>query len=491
MVEVNRKKSDFRIVIVGSGFGGIAMAIALKKAGFVNFSVLEKSNEIGGVWRDNIYPGAACDVPSRFYSYSFEQSYEWSNAFAPQHEIHDYLKGCAQKYAILPFIRFETEVESAVFNEATGSWTLQIKGGETIEAEIFISAMGLFNRPTIPDFPGRNTFVGEQFHSSRWNYEYDLADKCVAAIGTGASAIQYVPEVVKLVKQLHVFQRTPHYVMPKEQRGSSPSDRSWLQRGSIGQILERGKIFYNMEKGTRRRSSIEMTKTAEKIFFKGLERQVSDPELRAKLMPNYHLGCKRVLRSDDWYPALQRANCELVDTPIRTLHANGIETDDGAFRNVDAIIYGTGFTPSEFLSPVRMTGLGGVTLEEVWGNGAEAYFGVTVSGFPNFFMMYGPNTNLAGSIIYMLESESRYIVRCLRKLQQRKAKYMTVRSEAQQQINAELQERISKTVIMDDNCFSYFKNASGKVTTQWPGYLLEYRLRTTRVKNGDYEFAYA
>jgi cation diffusion facilitator CzcD-associated flavoprotein CzcO len=486
---MTKKTTPYRIVIVGSGFGGIAMAIALKKAGFTDFSILERSDDIGGVWRDNIYPGAACDVPSRLYSYSFEQKYDWSESFAPQREIHDYLRRCAEKYGVLPHIRFNTEIRSATFDEGVGSWMLNTVEGEEIEADIFISAMGLFNRFKLPDIPGRDDFTGTTFHSSHWNHEYVLDGKTVAVIGTGASAIQFVPEIAKQVERLSVFQRTPHYIMPKEKRGSSPAERSWFARSSLGREYERFKILLNMEKGTRRRSSIPMTEAAEQVFLRSLENQVPDPVLRAKLTPDYHLGCKRVLRSDDWYPALQRPNVELVDTAIDSIYNTGIKTKDNKTRDFDAIIYGTGFTPTDFLSPVQLTGLEGIELNQAWRDGAEAYLGVTVSGFPNFFMMYGPNTNLSGSIIFMLESQSRYIVRCLRSLRRRKARYMAVNSEAQRRINEEIQKRIATTVIMDDNCHSYFKTASGKVTTQWPGYLTEYRLRTSRVRAGDYLFA--
>ena len=297
---MTEKTTPYKIVIVGSGFGGIAMAIALKKAGFTEFAIIERSDDIGGVWRDNGYPGAACDVPSRLYSYSFEQNYDWSESFAPQREIHDYLRRCAEKYSVLPHIRFNTEIESAAFDENAGSWILKTTHGERIDADIFISAMGLFNRFKLPDIPGRDDFTGMQFHSSHWNHDYALDGKTVAVIGTGASAIQFVPEIAEQLKHLSVFQRTPHYIMPKEKRGSSPAERSRFQCSALGRELERFKIFLNMEKGTRRRSSIPMTEAAEQVFLKSLERQVPDPGLRARLTPDYHLGCKRVLRSDDW-----------------------------------------------------------------------------------------------------------------------------------------------------------------------------------------------
>jgi cation diffusion facilitator CzcD-associated flavoprotein CzcO len=475
-------------IIAGCGFGGIAMAIALKKSGFDSFVIFERAADIGGVWRDNTYPGAACDVPSRLYSYSFEQDHSWSKQFAPQSEIHSYLKHCIAKYRLEPHIRLETEILSASFNEETGCWTIETGDGARYQAKAFISAVGLFNHPAIPDIAGRDDFKGPSFHSACWDHGCDLTGKTIAVIGTGASAIQFVPEIAKEAARLYVFQRTPQYVFPKGDRGGAPGAALSSWRAAITQRYRRLRIFMRFEQGTRRRASPKLTKEGEDNFLEHLRRAVPDAAFRDKLIPHYPLGCKRVLRSDHWYPALTRPNVELVDSPISRISPDGLETTDGTGRKVDAIIYGTGFTPTNYLTPMRITGIAGCDLNRSWRDGAEAYLGICVTGFPNFFMLYGPNTNLSGSIIYMLESEARYIARCLRTLRGKRARFMTVREAAQRRYNEAVQKRINATVLVDDSCHSYFRTATGKVTTQWPGYSTEFRLRTSRIKQSDFEF---
>jgi len=478
-----------RIAIIGSGFGGIALAIALRKAGITSFAIYERAGEIGGVWRDNAYPGCACDVPSRFYCYSFEQPTRWSSRYAPQPEILAYLKHCADKYGVTPHIRFNTGIAGATFDEMTGNWRLDTAAGERIEARVLVSAVGLFNNPAIPDIPGRESFAGVQFHSARWDHGCDLAGRRVAVIGTGASAIQFVPEIAPLAEKLYVFQRTPQYVFSRSARGSAEMPQSGWRDSALGRQLERFKIYLRFERGSRRRGSDRMTRKDEAVFRRWLETSVGDPDLRRRLTPDYRLGCKRVLRSDDWYPALLRPNVELVDTPIAEIGPDGVVTRDGMRCDADVIIYGTGFTPTDYLTPMIVTGTGGRDLGEAWRDGAEAYLGTAVAGFPNFFMLYGPNTNTSGSIVYMLESEAAYVARCIRALMKSGARTLTVRSGALRRYNEMIQRRIARTVLVDANCHSYFRTATGKVTTQWPGFMLEYRLRTRLVKTSDYAFA--
>lgn len=477
------------IAIIGSGFGGIALAIALRKAGITSFTLYERAGEVGGVWRDNAYPGCACDVPSRFYSYSFEQPARWSSRYAPQGEIFAYVKHCADRYGVTPHVRFNTEIVSAAFDEAAGRWRLETADGGQIEADVLVASVGLFNNPAIPGIPGREGFRGTEFHSACWDHDCDLAGRRVAVIGTGASAIQFVPEIAPLAGQLHVFQRTPQYVFSRSARGAAEMPQGAWHDSALGRQLDRFRIYLRFERGSRRRASDRMTRRDEAVFHRWLEESVPDPELRRRLTPDYRLGCKRVLRSDDWYPALQRPNVELVDTPIAEIAPDGIVTRDGARRAVDVIIYGTGFTPTDYLTPMTIAGLGGRSLREAWRDGAEAYLGTTVAGFPNFFMLYGPNTNTSGSIVYMLESEAAFVVRCIRKLMRSGARTMTVRGGALRRYNAMIQRRIGRTVLVDANCHSYFRTATGKVTTQWPGFMLEYRLRTRLVRTNDFEFA--
>ena len=458
------------IAIAGAGFGGIALAVALKRAGIDSFTIYERAADVGGVWRDNAYPGAACDVPSLLYSYSFAQDYAWSASYAPQGEILDYLKRCVARFGLAPHIRFDTEIAAATFDEGSSGWRLETGIGERIDADVFVSAVGLFNRPALPSIPGRESFAGVQFHSARWDPACDLEGKRVAVIGTGASAIQIVPAIAPSVARLYVFQRSPHHVMPRAEPGLVGAV-SWRQ--ALVRRLRRLHVFLQFENTVRRRGSPRLTRKGEAAF---------------RLTPPFPLGCKRVLQSNDWYAALQRPNVELVDAPIESIGRDGIHTRDGQSRTVDVIVYATGFTPTDYLVPMRVTGRGGRALNEAWREGAEAYLGIAVSGFPNFFMLYGPNTNAVGSIIHMLESQARYITHAIQALGRRGADFMEVRTAAQRAYNEAIQRRIGETVLVHPNCQSYFRAPSGKVTTQWPGFMTEYRRRTRTVRLRDYEF---
>ncbi|MDB5410935.1 MAG: NAD(P)/FAD-dependent oxidoreductase [Rhodospirillales bacterium] len=486
---MNRGEQGPSIIIIGAGFGGIALAIALKKAGIESFTILERANGVGGVWRDNRYPGAACDVVSRLYSYSFDRAHEWSTVFAQQAEILAYIEGCAERHDLMGHIRFGVEVAGAAFGEANARWRVATAAGEVLEAQILVSAVGIFNRPMIPDIPGRATFAGAQFHSARWDRDIALAGKTVAVVGTGASAVQFVPKLAASAARLHVFQRSPQYVLPKTTfPGNSPWD-AWLQRHKGLRWLARLKIFLTFERMLFRRQFFpQLREKGEQGFRNFLAGKIADPELRRKLTPEYPLGCKRLLVSNEWYDTLMQPHVEVVDTPIDSIVPEGIRTRDGAIRRVDAIVYGTGFRLTESVSQMRITGSGGRDLNEAWRDGAEAYLGITVAGFPNFFMLYGPHTNAASSIVFMLECQAGYILRCIRAMRHAKARTMTVREPAQRRFIDAVQARLSRSVPAQDNCLTYFKTASGRITTQWPGYATEYRWRTRRVRTGDYEF---
>ena len=473
------------IAIAGAGFGGIALAVYLKRAGIHSFTIHERAADIGGVWRDNAYPGAACDVPSLLYSFSFAQDYAWSVSYAPQAEILDYLRHCVARYGLAPHLRFGCEIAAATFDEGAGRWHLKTGTGQCVEADIFVSAVGLFNRPAVPDIPGRDGFAGIQFHSAQWHAGCDLAGKRVAVIGTGASAIQIVPAIAPTVGKLHVFQRSPHHVLPRADPGLVAAGSGWRM---LARRVRRLRIFLQFENAVRRRGSPRLTRKGEQAFRAHLESQVSDPALRARLTPAFPLGCKRVLQSNDWYAALQRPNVELVDTPIEAIGRDFIRTRDGRSRPVDVIIYGTGFTPTDYLAPMRVIGRGGRDLNDAWRDGAEAYLGIAVSGFPNFFMLYGPNTNAVGSIIHMLESQARYIVRCVETLRRAGASWMDVRDAVQRDYNATILRRLGATVLVHPSCHSYFRSPTGKVTTQWPGFMSEYRRRTRKIRLADYAF---
>jgi len=475
------------IVIVGGGFGGLALAIRLKAAGIDSFTILEKADALGGVWRDNVYPGAACDVPSRFYSFSFEQDWPWSSRFGGQGEILAYLNHCARKYGVLDHVRFNCQARAARFDAQTGRWTIETAGGESLEARALVSAIGLFNQPIYPDIAGRERFRGEAFHSAEWNHDCDLTGKRVAVIGTGASAIQFVPEVAKVAGKLFVCQRSPQYVQPRDM-GPPPERRNWMHDTPLWRRIERQRVYNSFEDGAGRRYAAASAEQGRQAFLRYLADQAPEPELRRKLTPAYPFGCKRMLQSNDYYPALRRPNVEVVDLPVVEILDDAIRLGDGTVHPVDVIIYGTGFRPTDFLPSLDIEGLDGLRLREAWKDGAEAYLGVTVAGCPNFFMIYGPNTNAAASIIYMIEHQAEYIAQCVEALRARPHAFMQVRPDVQTRFNAEAHARLSESVVASENCLSYFKLPSGKIVTQWPWSMAEYHRRTSAVDLADFAF---
>jgi cation diffusion facilitator CzcD-associated flavoprotein CzcO len=469
------------VVIVGAGFGGIGLAIRLRRAGVRDVTVLEKASGLGGTWRDNVYPGAACDIPSHLYSFSFERARDWSRRYPLQEEILAYLRDCAAKYGIAP--RFGTEVAEAVFDEARGLWRVRTTAGEELTARVLVPACGQLNRPAYPGFP--NAFGGTAFHSSRWNHAYDLTGKRVAVIGTGASAIQFVPHVAARASRVHVFQRTPPYVVDKADRPYTPWQRRLLRWVPALRTFVRASTYARLEaRGLAFITAPRLMGGAERDFRRRLAEQVPDEGLREALDPGYVMGCKRVLLSDDYYAALTRPGVELVTEPIERLSETGVVTTDGREREVDAVIYGTGFRTQGFIAPMSVRGLGGRELNDAWSDGAEAYLGIAVSGFPNLFLVYGPNTNLGhNSIIYMLESQFNYIVGCVRALT--RARYIDVRPDVQNAFNREIQRRFRDTV-WTSGCTSWYMAADGKIVNNWPGFTFAYRRATRRPDPRDF-----
>jgi cation diffusion facilitator CzcD-associated flavoprotein CzcO len=469
-----------KVVIIGAGFGGLGMAIELRRAGIEDFVVLERNDAIGGVWHDNLYPGAACDVPSHLYSYSFEPKPDWSRKFAAQNEILTYLQHCVRKYDLQRHLRLSTEVQSAQFDEAAGLWEVRIKSGETLRAHALVCACGQLNRPAYPSLPGLERFKGTAFHSARWKQDYDLRGKRVAIIGTGASAIQIVPSIIDTVKSLQLFQRHAAYVIPKPDREYAAWEKALYAAVPVTQKLSRGRLYSTHETRVLGFTYFpKLMKIVERAFTREITRVVKDPELRRKLTPDYPIGCKRILISNDFYPALCKPNAELVTDAIERIEERGIVTADGKLREVDAIIYGTGFTASDFLAPMEIRGRAGKDLNEEWRDGAQAYLGINISGFPNLFMLYGPNTSLGhSSIVYMLESQIHYVMACLRELDTRKLRFLDVLARVQSEFNDSLQAQLKRTV-WDQGCDSWYKLSSGKHTNNWPGFTFAYR-RLTR-----------
>jgi cation diffusion facilitator CzcD-associated flavoprotein CzcO len=467
------------IAIIGAGFAGLAMAYYLKKAGIESFTVFEKGTQVGGVWRENTYPGAACDVPSHLYSFSFEPHFPWSCRYGHQHEILQYQQHVARKYELMRHIRFGREVSGADFDEARAVWVIRFSNGQTHEAQVLITAVGQLHRPHIPAIKGLDSFQGRAFHSARWDHDYDFRNKAVAVIGTGASAVQFVPVIAQQVGQLHVFQRSPGWCIPKFDKPFAVWQRKLLDRLPFLHDLDRWRIFWLIEFIASAMIDSRIFKRLAEFYLKVSAKilmwvQVKDPALRKKLTPDFPVGCKRTLLSTDWLPALARPNVEVVTEGIREITPAGVVTSDGKERPVDAIVWGTGFAATEFLAPMDLHGLDGVSLRQRWLKGAQAYLGVAVNGFPNLFLMYGPNTNCgACSIIYMLERQARYIVQCIQVLQARQLRYLSVKPEAEANFVDELHRRGLGTTY-ESGCRSWYINAEGRNTNNWIGHTHEY-----------------
>ncbi len=478
------------IAIIGAGFAGLCMAIRLKEAGIHSFTILEKSSSVGGTWRDNTYPGAACDVQSHLYSFSFEPKHDWSRKFGLQPEIRAYMEQCAEKYGLKPHIRFNTEVVSTAFDKTSGQWEIKTRTGDTLRANILVTGTGQLNRPAYPRLPGLDQFAGKTFHSARWDHNYALKGKRVAVIGTGASAIQFVPQIAPKVAKLDLYQRSPPWVIPKPDRAFTALEQWLFQSFGWWDRLYRALIYWTIECRAFGFTNFLGLRHAMKFYELlarwNIRRAIKDKTLRRKLIPDYPIGCKRILIANDWYPALDRDNVEVIDTGIERVEKDAIVGKDGARRPADAIIFGTGFQTTDFLAPIQITGLDGLDLNQAWLEGAEAYKGISVAGFPNLFMTYGPNTNLAhNSIIFMLESQVRYILQCVRLLLDPGLHYMDVRADRQALYNQGMQHRLKDSVWT--TCTNWYRTASGKITNNWLGFTVEYRLMTSKLDLMDYE----
>ncbi|HEX5371906.1 MAG TPA: alpha/beta hydrolase fold domain-containing protein [Aquabacterium sp.] len=482
-------RTSFHTIIIGTGFAGIGMAIALKKAGLGNFLILEKQNDVGGVWRDNTYPGAACDVPSHLYSFSFEPNPNWSRVFAPQAEIHQYLKHCARKYGLLPSIRFGCEVAQADYHESLALWTVTLSNGQVLQARFVVTATGQLSRPVYPKLEGMDSFKGHVCHSAHWDHSYDMNGKRVAVIGTGASAIQFVPAIAGQVSKLTVFQRSAAYILPRPDGPYAGWRKAMFRMAPWTMTLHRARIYSQYESRAVGFTRIKaMMDLAVGLPFKALlRRQVQDPTLRAQLTPDYPIGCKRILLSNEYLATMAKSNVNLVTQGIRRITADGIETMDRQHHPVDAIVYGTGFAATEFLAPMTITGRDGLELNEAWRKGAQAYLGITVPGFPNFFMLYGPNTNLGhSSIIYMLESQIAHVLRCMQAAHQAGANAIEVDAQRYASFNGTVQARLRATVWQ--GCKSWYVDANGHNSTNWPGFTFGYRWLTRYSSLNAYNF---
>jgi cation diffusion facilitator CzcD-associated flavoprotein CzcO len=475
-----------RVAIIGAGFGGIGAGIRLRQAGRTDFVILERADAVGGTWRDNTYPGCTCDVPSHLYSFSFAPNPDWSHGFSPQPEIWAYLDAVTDRYAIRPYIRFGTELAEARWHSARARWQLRTSRGE-MTADVVIAAAGPLSAPSLPDIPGLDTFPGEVFHSARWDHRADLAGKRVAVIGTGASAIQIVPAIQPVAGRLTLFQRTPAWVMPRRDRRITGAEK-WLYRQvPLTERMVRLGLHASRELlavGFVKRPGL--LRAAQRIALRHLAKSVPDPGLRAQLTPGYVLGCKRVLLSNDYYPALTQPNTELVAAGLAKVDGSTLTAQDGTARDADVIVFATGFHVIDLPLARRITGAGGVTLAQTWGEDMRALRGTTIAGFPNLCLLIGPNTGLGhNSLIHIIEAQLGYALDYLDALDRLGAAALDASPQAEQRWCDDVQRRMASTV-WATGCMSWYLNSAGRNPTLWPGLVGGFRRATRRLDLAEY-----
>ena len=466
-----------RVAVIGSGFAGIGTAVRLKEQGIEDFVVLERASAVGGTWRDNTYPGCACDVPSHLYSFSFAPNPDWSHVFSRQPEIRAYLERVTTDFGVRPHLHLDTDLEAGVWDDTAMLWRLTTSRGE-LTADVVVSGCGGLVEPHYPEVPGMGTFHGPAFHSARWDHDVDLTGKRVAVIGTGASAIQFVPVVQQQAASLVLFQRTPPWIVPRLDRPIPDQRKELYRRRPALQNAARNGIYWFNEfnllaftRGGRLRA------LAQREATRNLHGAIADPALRARLTPDWAFGCKRVLLSNDYYPALAQDNVALVSTGITEVRPEGVVDGDGVLHEVDVIVYGTGFRVMDIPVAHRLRGRDGRTLSDTWSeHGAQAHRGTTVAGFPNLFLLLGPNTALAhSSVVFMIEAQITYVVEALKALASYGARALEVRQASQDAYNDDLQERLSTTVWNSGGCRSWYRDATGRNFTLWPTHTFTFK----------------
>ncbi len=482
-----------QVAIIGAGFGGLCMAIKLREAGQDDFIILEKGEDVGGTWRDNSYPGAACDVQSHMYSYSFNGNPNWSKRYSSWREIQDYILATTEKYALRPFIRFRTSLIGARYDVATAHWHLQTDSGLQVICRHFVLASGPLHVPQIPKIPGLERFKGRVFHSAQWDHDYDLTDKNVVSIGTGGSAIQFAPEIAPRVRRLHIFQRTPAWVIPRDERAYADIEKSAFKRLPFLRKLHRARLYWSNESRVWPIFHPSLARVGGEALKWWIRWSVKDAQVAEALIPDYTLGCKRVLISNKWYPMFNRDNVELVTAGIREVREHSIITEDGQERAADCIILATGFVvdPRIYMKGMSCQGLPGHDLMQDWQDQVEAYYGVSVAGYPNMFQLVGPNSALGhNSIIFMIECQVHYILNCMKLLAESAADSIDVRPQAQADFNEEVQKALSGTV-WSSGCVSWYTDSQGKNYTIWLWSTWRYWLRTRELKRADFILAKA
>ncbi|HVM19552.1 MAG TPA: NAD(P)/FAD-dependent oxidoreductase [Egibacteraceae bacterium] len=480
------------VAIIGSGFAGLGMGARLAQAGMRDFLILERAADLGGTWRDNTYPGAECDVPSHLYSFSFFQNPRWSQSFSGQAEIQQYLQDCADHFGLRPHLRLGHELVDARWDDTAQLWNIETSQGP-LTAQFLISGMGSLAEPALPDVPGIDRFKGAMFHSARWDHDHDLTGERVAVVGTGASAIQFVPQIVDRVGHLDLYQRTAPWIIPRRNRRLSHVEQRLFARFPALQHAQRSAIYWSREAyvlGFRRPDPV-MGLPA-RVARRHLAQQVPDPRLRATLTPDYTIGCKRILISNDYYPALTRPHVDVVPAGLTEIRERAVIAADGVERPADTIIFGTGFQVTEFPAGRRLRGREGRTLHEEWSDGAQAHLGCTVHGYPNLFLVVGPNTGLGHtSMVYMIEAQVQYILEALRWMFRRGLRTFEVTAAAQAAYNDRLQERMRDTVWTTGGCASWYLDDTGRNTTLWPDFTWRFKHQTRRFDPESYRFRVA
>ena len=474
------------VVIIGSGFSGLGMAINLKRQGFEDFVVLERASDVGGVWRDNLYPGCACDVESYLYSFSFAPNPHWTRTFSPQNEIWDYLRDCAKRFDVLKNIRFQEELVKASWDEQAQHWAVETSKG-LLTTNILISGTGAFSEPLIPSFPGFKNFKGASFHSSSWNHDFDLTGKKVAVIGTGASAIQFIPKIQPQVSQLTVYQRTPPWIMPKADRPIKAEEKARFERMPILQKAARLLIYgWRETYGTTFRHP-KLMGFGKDMALHHMHKRIKDPALIEKLTPTYQIGCKRILLSNDYYPALAKPNVDVITDSIEDITATGIVTKDGKHQEFDAIIWGTGFKVTDFAIAHRIHGRDGQSLSAQWKGSASAFLGTSIPGFPNFFTLLGPNTGLGhSSVILMIEAQIELVMESIAYIRKNKFAAIEPKPERELAFIKELDRRSAGTVWVLGGCQSWYLDSKGRNSTLWPGSIGAFKRRILPFKKNEY-----
>jgi cation diffusion facilitator CzcD-associated flavoprotein CzcO len=475
------------LVIVGAGFSGLGMAIRLEQEGKRDYVVLERDEDVGGAWWANTYPGCRCDVPSHLYSFSFAPNPRWSRTYSPQGEILEYLRGCADRYGVRSRIRFGTELKGARWQD--GCWRLETSRG-AFEARVLVLATGPLSAPALPDLPGLDRFVGTTMHSAAWDHDHDVTGERVAVIGTGASAIQFAPAIQPRVARMHIFQRTPPWLIPHTDRGVTAMERRLFAALPSAQLAVRASVYWAREALVLGFMNPPVMRQIQRVAEWHLRRQVPDPELRARLRPSYRMGCKRILLSNDWYPTLTKPNVEVVTDGIAEVRERSVVTADGREREVDAIVFGTGFHFNDMPIADMVHGRNGRSLAGAWNGTPEAYRGTTFAGFPNLFMLIGPNTGLGHtSVVVMAEYQIEYVMDALRVMDSRRALAVEVRPEAQAAYNDDVQKRLHGTVWTAGGCSSWYLDDKGRDTVQWPGATWRFRRLMQRFDEAGYELA--